>query len=259
MQTHVQTPAQHANEQSQLRIAQLSVKPLAAFNDCRTQTSQLKSLQAMMDTSPQQQNYQTLQARIAKGTPVQMAEKEKPNNTGLPNQLKAGIESLSGISMESVKVHYNSDKPAQLNAHAYAQGNDIHVAPGKEQHLPHEAWHLVQQAQGRVKPTTQLKAGVPVNDDVALEHEADVMGAKALTDVVQAKTAIRPNGIAQNTGGNGNAVQLYSYAAGSTKTITLKNAASTEQTNIDVCTQNSVTYSAGDAKQTGSISQTVLQ
>ncbi|ACE83924.1 hypothetical protein CJA_3688 [Cellvibrio japonicus Ueda107] len=110
--------------------------------------------------------------------PIQRAE--KPNNTGLPNQLKAGIESLSGMSMDHVKVHYNSDKPAQLNAHAYAQGSDIHVAPGQEQHLPHEAWHVVQQAQGRVKPTMQMKTGVPVNDDVGLEHEADVMGAKAM-------------------------------------------------------------------------------
>lgn len=41
---------------------------------------------------------------------------EKPNNTGLPNQLKAGIENLSGMSMDHVKAHYNSDKPVQLQA-----------------------------------------------------------------------------------------------------------------------------------------------
>ena len=99
---------------------------------------------------------------------------------GLPSQLKAGIESMSGMSMDHVKVHYNSDKPAQLNAYAYAQGSEIHVAPGQEQHLPHEAWHVVQQAQGRVRPTMQMKQGVPVNDDVGLESEADVMGEKAL-------------------------------------------------------------------------------
>jgi hypothetical protein len=107
--------------------------------------------------------------------------KEKPNNTGLPDQLKSGIETLGGISMDHVKVHYNSGKPSQLNAHAYAQGSDIHLAPGQERHLPHEAWHVVQQAKGRVKPTMQLKAGVPVNDDAGLEKEADVMGAKAHT------------------------------------------------------------------------------
>ena len=103
----------------------------------------------------------------------------KPNNTGLPDNLKSGIEHLSGMSMDHVKVHYNSSQPAQLNALAYAQGADIHVATGQEQHLPHEAWHVVQQAQGRVKPTMQMRGSVPVNDDVGLEREADVMGGRA--------------------------------------------------------------------------------
>ncbi|KAF2341833.1 eCIS core domain-containing protein [Flavobacterium tistrianum] len=104
----------------------------------------------------------------------------KANNTGLPDNLKSGIENLSGHSMDDVKVHYNSDKPAQLNAHAYAQGSDIHIASGQEKHLPHEAWHVVQQKQGRVKPTLQMKGKVNVNDDKGLENEADIMGQKAL-------------------------------------------------------------------------------
>ena len=40
----------------------------------------------------------------------------KKNKTGLPDNLKTGIESLSGLSMDDVKVHYNSAKPAQLQA-----------------------------------------------------------------------------------------------------------------------------------------------
>ena len=104
----------------------------------------------------------------------------KKNNSGLPDNLKNGVESLSGLSMDDVKVHYNSDKPAQLNAHAYAQGTDIHLASGQEKHLPHEAWHVVQQKQGRVQPTMMMKAKVPINDDQGLEKEADVMGARAL-------------------------------------------------------------------------------
>lgn len=103
-----------------------------------------------------------------------------PNLAGMPDNLKSGIENLSGHSLDDVKIHYNSSRPAQLNALAYAQGTDIHVAPGQEQHLPHEAWHVVQQAQGRVQPTMQMNGDVPVNDDVGLETEADVMGAKAL-------------------------------------------------------------------------------
>jgi Domain of unknown function (DUF4157) len=110
--------------------------------------------------------------------PVQKQEDASPNQTGLPGQLKAGIENLSGYSLDSVRVNYNSPKPAQLQALAYTQGTDIHVAPGQEQHLPHEAWHVVQQMQGRVKPTMQMK-GVEINDDGGLEREADVMGTKA--------------------------------------------------------------------------------
>jgi len=103
---------------------------------------------------------------------------KKENNTGMPDNLKAGVESLSGIDMSDVRVHYNSDKPAEVGALAYTQRTDIHVAPGQEKHLPHEAWHVVQQAQGRVRPTFQLK-GVGVNDDFFLETEADSFGAKA--------------------------------------------------------------------------------
>jgi hypothetical protein len=102
------------------------------------------------------------------------------NKTGMPDALKHGIEHHSGISMDDVKVHYNSEKPSQLQAHAYAQGSDIHIAPGQEKHLPHEAWHVVQQKQGRVKPTLQIKGRVNVNDDEGLEKEADVMGVKSI-------------------------------------------------------------------------------
>lgn len=99
---------------------------------------------------------------------------------GLPDNLISGVETLSGHSLDDVKVHYNSDKPAQVQAHAYAQGTDIHVASGQEQHLPHEAWHVVQQKQGRVQPSIQLKGEVNINNDSGLENEADTMGMKAL-------------------------------------------------------------------------------
>ncbi|MEO3714284.1 DUF4157 domain-containing protein [Roseateles flavus] len=105
---------------------------------------------------------------------------EPPARGGLPEGLQRGIETLSGMDMSGVRVHRNSAKPAALQAHAYAQGQDIHLGPGQEKHLPHEAWHVVQQAQGRVKPTRQMKRGVAVNDDAGLEREADVMGARAL-------------------------------------------------------------------------------
>lgn len=115
-------------------------------------------------------------AELAK--PRQRVKETKADRTGLPPQLKTGVENLSGYSMDRVRVHYHSSKPAQLHALAYAEGNDIYVASGQERHLPHEAWHVVQQMQGRVRPTGMV-AGIPVNDMPSLEREADVMGEKA--------------------------------------------------------------------------------
>lgn len=100
------------------------------------------------------------------------------NATGLPDALKAGIENLSGLSMDDVRVHYNSGEPARVQALAYTQGTHIHVGPGQERHLPHEAWHVVQQKRGQVKPMRKVK-GVSVNDDAGMEREADAWGARA--------------------------------------------------------------------------------
>jgi hypothetical protein len=101
-----------------------------------------------------------------------------PNRTGMPDALKSGIEALSGIDLSAVQVHRDSDKPAQLNALAYAQGRDIHLAPGQEQHLPHEAWHVVQQAQGRVpanlRPPGESSPGQAVQRKLGFEFEIHV-------------------------------------------------------------------------------------
>ncbi|WP_414519678.1 DUF4157 domain-containing protein [Nostoc sp. PCC 9305] len=126
--------------------------------------------------SERQSEYQTVQPEdVSEASRV-----HKENKTGLPDHLKSGIENLSGISMDDVKVRYNSSKPSQLQALAYTQGTEIHVAPGQEKHLPHEAWHVVQQKQGRVKPTIVTK-GVEINDDVELEKEAEEISSKLKT------------------------------------------------------------------------------
>ena len=85
------------------------------------------------------------------------------NNTGLPDKLRAGVENLSGYSMGDVKVHYNSPDPSRVGAAAYTRGADIYVGPGQEEHLAHEAWHVVQQKQGRVRPTAQVSGGAYIN------------------------------------------------------------------------------------------------
>ena len=135
------------------------------FVDNRPESVQAAQLQATADSSAAKQ---------------QPTIQKKENNTGLPDNLKTGMENLSGFSLDHVKVHYNSDKPATVQAHAYAQGSEIHLASGQEKHLPHELGHVVQQMEGRVQPTTNV-GGMAVNDDKSLENEATMMGNKALS------------------------------------------------------------------------------
>jgi hypothetical protein len=133
------------------------------------------SLPEVLNQSPAVQAQLHLDRALNQGA---RTVQRKANDTGLPDDLKAGIENLSGLSLDGVKVHYNSPAPAQLQALAYAQDTDIHVGPGQEEHVPHEAWHVVQQMQRRVRPTMKAQ-GVDVNDDPALEQEADRMGRRA--------------------------------------------------------------------------------
>ncbi|MEO9965003.1 MAG: HNH endonuclease [Reichenbachiella sp.] len=165
------------------RLAQVRSQS-SAYWDGLEQNSQFvvqNKLQELAEESSLYDKTLQLQALADNITPASLISSyNKENKTGLPNSLKTGIESLSGYAMDDVKVHFNSDKPAQLNAYAFAQGTEIHIGSGKEKYLPHEAWHVVQQKQGRVQPTKQLKGKINVNDDANLEREADVMGDKAM-------------------------------------------------------------------------------
>jgi hypothetical protein len=122
--------------------------------------------------------WHVLQLRAAQSARAEPAAPAAPSASALPAGLRAGVEQLSGIAMDDVRVHRNSSEPARLGALAFARGSDIHLGPGQDRHLPHEAWHVVQQKQGRVGATAQLK-GIGLNDSAALEAEADAMGARA--------------------------------------------------------------------------------
>ena len=137
---------------------------------------------------------------IAEAVAAKRREGEPAARTGLPPRLRTGIEALSGLAMDDVRVHRNSAEPAKLGALAFTKGGEIHLGPGQEQHLPHEAWHVVQQKQGRVKATAQMKS-VAVSDDAGLEREADRMGA------VATRHTLRPAGGLANRAPSGAVIQ----------------------------------------------------
>ena len=119
------------------------------------------------------------------------------NNTDIPTQMKDSIEQRSGLSFGDVRVHYNSPKPAQRNAHVYTHGNDIHIASGQERHLGYELGHVVQQKQSLVKPSNEF-GDLTMSDDVWLERGAGTLTQfmvseqpQRMSDAIQMKNGKR--------------------------------------------------------------------
>jgi len=100
------------------------------------------------------------------------------NPTGMPDSMKNQYEAMSGLSLEDVRVHYHSDKPARLGAMACAQGSHIYLGPGQERQLGHELGHVIQQKTGSVRPTGRLLS-TDISISSSLEREADGYAQKA--------------------------------------------------------------------------------
>lgn len=120
------------------------------------------------------------------------------NQTGLPTSLLRAIEAAVGHDLSNIRVHPDSTHANQLGAIAYAQGNQIHVAPGQfrpetpggRRLLGHEVAHVLQQSQGRVEANGHVD-GLAINEDPHLEREADRLGARIAQ--ADAKKPIEPD------------------------------------------------------------------
>lgn len=98
-------------------------------------------------------------------------EVKKPNLTGIPTQMKLDFERRSCLSFDDVRIHYNSEKPAQVRALAYTQGTQVYIKPGQERYLPHELGHVAQQKLGLVRPTSTRFPNM--NDSPELERNPE--------------------------------------------------------------------------------------
>jgi len=145
--------------------------------------------------------------RSRAASPATESRPAPTNRTGLPDALKTGVEALSGLAMDEVRVHRNSSEPAKLGALAYTRGSNIHLGPGQERHLPHEAWHVVQQKQGRVPSSPTIPGESAVNTDVTLEREADDAGRTSTKPDVSIVSHPRHEA-ASGGGPSGDVVQL---------------------------------------------------
>ncbi|UED76726.1 DUF4157 domain-containing protein [Brevibacillus sp. DP1.3A] len=125
--------------------------------------------------------------RMLSRTPLQKSENlSAGSGRSLPDSVQTKMEKAFHTDFSDVQIHPESSVASQIGAVAFAQGNDIHFAPGTyqpetqsgQQLLGHELTHVVQQRQGRVKANVP-DASLPINDDPSLEAEADRYGSFA--------------------------------------------------------------------------------
>jgi hypothetical protein len=129
-------------------------------------------------------------------------ERPESRNSGvpLPQRMRSMMEAAFHADFSDIRVHQGAPDAKSLSALAFTQGRDIHFAPGQyspdslegQKIIGHELAHVVQQQEGRVAvPQGQ---GAPINDDAALEAEADALGAKAAQGEVVRPAGSNPRG-----------------------------------------------------------------
>lgn len=129
------------------------------------------------------------QVQMKKSSPFQLKSSSSPiqMKSAMPEDVQMKMETAFDSDFSDVNIHTNSSQASEIGALAYTQGTDIHFAENQydpssqsgQELLGHELTHVVQQREGRVEPTTETHTGLPVNDDIGLESEADRMGAIA--------------------------------------------------------------------------------
>lgn len=113
-------------------------------------------------------------------------------NEDLPEDVQFQMESSFSQDLSNVKIHKNSRRAKELNAHAFTEGNDVHIADGKynpttnegKALIGHELTHVIQQKSGRVSPTVQFNR-IGINTEDHLEKEADTIGERVANGSLQ--------------------------------------------------------------------------
>jgi len=99
MTQHTKKPSESESRAIQTKPSQGATGSNATLKntDNRPEAALQRKIQNMADNSPLVEKHARQQAHIQK----------KENNTGLPDDLKSGIESLSGVAMDDVQLHRN--------------------------------------------------------------------------------------------------------------------------------------------------------
>jgi hypothetical protein len=105
------------------------------------QVKQLKAYQQMADS--RSAVAQRLGIEGEEPLQAKSVDDKEAGKSSFPG-IKAGIEALSGTSLDNVRVDHSASKPPLLHARSYAQGVAPHVNQDHDDLLQHEVTHTVQ-------------------------------------------------------------------------------------------------------------------
>lgn len=125
----------------------------------------------------------------------------------LPTPVQHKMERALGADFSSVRIH-EGPLARTIGAQAFTRGTDVHFAPGQyqphttagQQVLGHELAHVVQQSQGRARPSTRV-GGMAVDASPQLEHEAEQAGQRAAAGRSDGHASTSPKPIAASNSG----------------------------------------------------------
>ncbi|WP_372365472.1 DUF4157 domain-containing protein [Candidatus Uabimicrobium sp. HlEnr_7] len=165
------------------------------INNSAAKTKHLKLLQKKLGNQGVAQLYKRQFANKKSAKKQAKHLQGNVNQTGMPDQIKREMENSFGTDFSDVKIHHSSRLAVDIDALAFTQGNNIHFAPGQyeptnqkgKKLLAHELTHVVQQKQGRVRPTKKI-GSMFINDASSLENEADLMANKIVQRQSNTKT-----------------------------------------------------------------------
>ncbi len=155
-------------------------------NDPNDLESQLK---IMSDNSIQGQ--EAAQWQNMANTSVQAQEQAhllSREGTGIPNNIQAGIEYMSQVSLRDVRVHYNSDRATQEGQTAVKDYPNVYLAPGQEGQLSAVLWEMVreiEQEQNPVAPQETEETSVVETEETTSEATPTTSATETETPIVE--------------------------------------------------------------------------
>ncbi|OKH39735.1 hypothetical protein NIES2119_05660 [[Phormidium ambiguum] IAM M-71] len=173
-------------EREEEEPAQAKAEPVQRQEREEEEPAQAKAEPVQRQEREEEEPAQAKAESKLKVKPVQAKIDLAPTGSGkpMPEAVQQKMETAFGADFSGIRIHEGPQAKA-MNAIAYTQGENIHFQPGKYQPetqsgqelLGHELTHVVQQKAGRV--TAPQRKAVPINADINLETEADLLGAKA--------------------------------------------------------------------------------